>query len=213
MMAVEPSYRDQGLGFRMKLAHREVALERSLHSICWTYDPLQSRNATLNVAKLAAHPMEYIPDCYGQFSSAIEKSLPSDRFAVEWRIWSAKVARHLLQARQSENELSPRELETIASLPRANHTGEAGGGFIENRTMNLKIDAPQLLVEIPSNTDLMRKRNLTLAERWRMETRKIFTRYLQSYRIAAFVPPAEETGGRCFYVLKVARAHAAGYTH
>ena len=47
MMAVEARVRDRGLGFRMKLAHRKTALEQGIKSICWTYDPLQSRNAAL----------------------------------------------------------------------------------------------------------------------------------------------------------------------
>jgi predicted GNAT superfamily acetyltransferase len=51
-MAVEAKYRDQGFGFRMKLAHRQIALERGLKSICWTFDPLQSRNARLNISRL-----------------------------------------------------------------------------------------------------------------------------------------------------------------
>ena len=54
MMAVEAKYRDQGFGFKMKLVHRQIALERGLKSICWTFDPLQSRNARLNISRLGA---------------------------------------------------------------------------------------------------------------------------------------------------------------
>src|SRR5579863_6397678 len=43
LMAVEAKYRDQGFGFKMKMVHRRVALERGIKSICWTFDPLQSR--------------------------------------------------------------------------------------------------------------------------------------------------------------------------
>ncbi len=42
-MAVREGRRDRGLGFRMKLAHRRIALERGIRSVCWTNDPLQSR--------------------------------------------------------------------------------------------------------------------------------------------------------------------------
>ncbi|PYV00030.1 MAG: hypothetical protein DMG26_15895 [Acidobacteria bacterium] len=86
MMAVEARYRDLGLGFRMKLAHRRLALKQGLSCICWTYDPLQSRNAFLNIGRLGARANEYAPDCYGPFPSRIEKGLPSDRFVVDWRI-------------------------------------------------------------------------------------------------------------------------------
>ena len=52
MMAVEAAYRDRRLGFRMKLKHRSLALAQGVKTISWTYDPLQSRNATLNIARL-----------------------------------------------------------------------------------------------------------------------------------------------------------------
>ena len=35
MMAVREGFRDQGLGFRMKLAHRKLALAQGIRSICW----------------------------------------------------------------------------------------------------------------------------------------------------------------------------------
>src|SRR5579875_1789680 len=80
MMAVREGFRDRGLGLRMKLLHRRLALNQGLRSICWTFDPLQSRNAFLNLERLGATVEEYVPDCYGDFPSTIEKGLPSDRF-------------------------------------------------------------------------------------------------------------------------------------
>ena len=95
MMAVAEGYRDRGLGFRMKLAHRRHALAQGLQSISWTYDPLQSRNAALNLTRLGARVVEFIPNCYGRFPSAIERGLESDRFVVDWRIASRAVERRL----------------------------------------------------------------------------------------------------------------------
>jgi predicted GNAT superfamily acetyltransferase len=212
MMAVEPGHRDQGLGFRMKLAHREIALVRGVSSICWTYDPLQSRNATLNLAKLGARPDEYIPNCYGQFTSVIERRLPSDRFAVEWRIGSAGVERRLSQARRRSRRVSSPVLEKLMALPRANETRPIAAGYIENRSIALNLQGPRLLVEIPSNTDAMRRDRLALAKRWRMEGRTIFTHYLASnYRVDDFIPPGPDTSGRCFYVLCRAQRESAAY--
>src|SRR5574337_1094108 len=78
LMAVEARHRDRGLGFRMKLAHRKLALGQGIKSICWTYDPLQSRNASLNIRRLGATVDEYVPNCYGDFASRIERGLASD---------------------------------------------------------------------------------------------------------------------------------------
>ena len=147
MMAVEKRHRDKGLGFRMKLAHRELALQEGIKSICWTYDPLQSRNAALNVARLAARVEEYVPDCYGHFPSVIEKGLPSDRLVVNWQIGSARVARRLCGP-----VLRPINL----NLPRINETGRNKEGFIVNREISFSFTEPRLLLEIPTNTDEMR---------------------------------------------------------
>jgi predicted GNAT superfamily acetyltransferase len=192
MMAVEPGHRDQGLGFRMKLAHRRLALERGIKSICWTYDPLQSRNATLNICRLGAQAEEYVRDCYGHFPSLIEKGLPSDRLVVNWRIASARIERRL------KGKVQPPSL----MLPRVNETRLTAEGMIENQAIRVGLRQPRLLVEIPANTDEMRVQALRLARRWRMETRRIFTRYFAAgYAVADFLPPAPTTDGRCFYVL------------
>ncbi len=194
MMAVEPRYRDLGLGFRMKLAHRRLALEQGLASICWTYDPLQSRNAALNISRLGGRVEDYLPDCYGHFPSLIEKGLPSDRFVVNWRIASSAVERRL-----QEGVHLPRDL----SLPRVNKTRLNAQGFLENRAISLEMRCPRLLVEIPANTDAMRVYSLRLARHWRMETRKIFQRYFVArYIVEDFLAPSSATEGRCYYVLR-----------
>ncbi len=137
MMAVQPEFRDRGLGFRMKLAHRQHALDRGLSSICWTYDPLQSRNAALNISRLGGCVEDYLPDCYGHFPSVIERGLASDRFLVNWRIASSAVERRL------------REGVTLTeggSLPRANETRLKGKRFLENHKIFLDLRGSRLLV-------------------------------------------------------------------
>jgi predicted GNAT superfamily acetyltransferase len=208
MMAVEARYRDLGLGFRMKVVHRELALEQGLAAICWTYDPLQSRNATLNIARLGGWTEEYIPDCYGHFPSVIEKGLPSDRFVLEWHVGWAAVGRRLSRNARGPNYRSTALLQQLLALPRVNETRLDSGGFVENRSIRLYLRKHRLLVEIPSNTDAMREQRLPLARRWRMEARTIFTRYLAAgYRVDEFIPPYPEAGGRCFYVLRRAERH------
>jgi predicted GNAT superfamily acetyltransferase len=193
MMAVEKRHRDLGLGFRMKLAHRKIALQAGIKSICWTYDPLQSRNAALNIARLGVRVEEYLPDCYGHFPSVIEKGLPSDRFVVNWQIGSAHVARRLR---------APLLRRVNLNLPRINETRRNKEGFIMNQGISFSFVEPRLLLEIPTNTDEMRVRALKLARQWRLETRRMFQRAFESgRRVVDFV--TTETGGdkRAFYVL------------
>ncbi len=197
LMAVGKLHRDKGLGFKMKLAHRELALQEGIKSICWTYDPLQSRNAALNIARLGARVEEYIPDCYGRFPSSIEKGLPSDRFVVNWQIGSARVARRLR---------SPLLRQVDLNLPRINETRRNSEGFIVNRGISFSFAEPRLLLEIPTNTEEMRDHALKLAGRWRLETRRMFQRAFESgRRVLDFVTTGKGYGRRAFYVLSGAR--------
>jgi predicted GNAT superfamily acetyltransferase len=54
LAAVLEEYRHQDIGFRMKLAQRQFAVDYGVSLIIWTFDPLQSRNAHLNINKLGA---------------------------------------------------------------------------------------------------------------------------------------------------------------
>lgn len=202
MMAVREGFRDLGLGFRMKLAHRNIALAEGIQSICWTYDPLQSRNATLNLTRLAAEVEEYVPNCYGPFASTIERGVPSDRFVVNWRIASAAVIRRLKDG--------PANLGAIADTPRANLTRVNPKGLLENVRLDVRLRAPRVLVEIPAQTDTMRSKAPELALRWRMETRRIFQHsFAVGYRVAGFVSPTAATAQKCFYVLDRKRSRRA----
>jgi len=193
MMAVEAKFRDQGLGFRMKVVHRQIALKRGLKSICWTFDPLQSRNARLNISRLGATVEEYVPDCYGRFPSRLEKGLPSDRLVVNWRIATARV----------EKRLHGKITRFDPALPRVNETRPSYQGFPQNRTIRLDLTNRRLLVETPAQTDAMRSQAMPLARRWRLEVRRIFQHYLaKGYRVDDFFPPQPATEGRCFYLLR-----------
>jgi predicted GNAT superfamily acetyltransferase len=202
LMAVEPKHRDLGLGFRMKLAHRKLALATGVTSICWTYDALQSRNAALNIARLGARAEDYVPNCYGRFESAIERGLESDRFVVNWRIRTAAVDRRLQGRRPA--------LAPMLKAPRINETRLSASGFPANHRILLDLRQPVLLLEIPAQTDLMRARTLRLARRWRLETRSLLVNYFSlGYRAEDFVPPCPASGGRSFYVLRRRRKSTA----
>jgi predicted GNAT superfamily acetyltransferase len=193
LMAVEPAYRDRGLGFRLKVEHRRRALEQGIRSIAWTYDPLQSRNATLNLARLGARAYEYIPDCYGHFPSVIERGLPTDRLVASWEIGSARVASRL----DGKNPISfsPR-------WPSANETAPHAAGLLVNRRLNFGLRDRRVLVEIPTHTDSMRALDLKLARRWRLEVRRLLLHYFGAgYHVEDFLPPDAGTKGRAFYLL------------
>jgi predicted GNAT superfamily acetyltransferase len=92
MLAVLPQYRNFGIGRRLKLAQRDDALARGFDLMEWTFDPLEIRNAHLNIARLGAIVRRYQPDFYGPSSSPLQGGLPTDRLYAEWWLRSDRVA-------------------------------------------------------------------------------------------------------------------------
>jgi predicted GNAT superfamily acetyltransferase len=91
MLAVHQDYRNGGLGRRLKLLQREDALARGIELIEWTFDPLEIKNAYLNLEKLGAIARRYNINQYGITSSPLQGGLPSDRLIAEWWLKSKRV--------------------------------------------------------------------------------------------------------------------------
>jgi predicted GNAT superfamily acetyltransferase len=95
MLAVRKQYRNSGLGRRLKLSQREDALARGFELMEWTFDPLEIKNAYLNIEKLGAIARRYNINQYGITSSPLQGGLPTDRLVAEWWLKSARVAKLL----------------------------------------------------------------------------------------------------------------------
>lgn len=91
MLAVREQYRNSGLGRRLKLLQREDAIARGIELIEWTFDPLEIKNAYLNIEKLGAIARRYNINQYGITSSPLQGGLPSDRLIAEWWLQSERV--------------------------------------------------------------------------------------------------------------------------
>jgi predicted GNAT superfamily acetyltransferase len=86
MLAVHPSVRDLGLGRRLKAFQRELLLSIGVTTMEWTFDPLEARNANLNLNILRAEVAEYVEDMYkGEEGSELARGIGTDRFIVSWR--------------------------------------------------------------------------------------------------------------------------------
>lgn len=92
MLAVKKEHRNSGLGRRLKLLQREDALARGIDLIEWTFDPLEIKNAYLNIEKLGAIARRYNINQYGITTSPLQGGLPSDRLIAEWWLKSKRVA-------------------------------------------------------------------------------------------------------------------------
>jgi predicted GNAT superfamily acetyltransferase len=92
LAAVREDLRHNDIGYKMKLAQRQHALAAGVPLIIWTFDPLQSRNAHLNVNKLGAVIRRYEVNYYTEgLSSVFDSDVPNDRVFAEWWVSSPHV--------------------------------------------------------------------------------------------------------------------------
>jgi predicted GNAT superfamily acetyltransferase len=91
MLAVKEAWRNRGLGVQLKLAQRREALSRGIGLMEWTFDPLEIKNAYLNLRRLGVIVCEYREDFYGVSSSRRQAGLPTDRLLAEWHLDSPGV--------------------------------------------------------------------------------------------------------------------------
>jgi predicted GNAT superfamily acetyltransferase len=195
MMGVASKYRGLGIGYSLKLAQREFALSQGHVLVTWTYDPLESRNANLNINKLGAVCRAYIRDYYGPMTDGLNVGLPSDRFQVEW--W---ITRDRVSSRLGDGIVVP----SGADLAQAIAASRTLDGLRAPGPLTLDSDAPLVAVEIPSDYQEIKTVDAVLALRWREATRQVFERYFADGRaVVGFVH--ERVGGesRSFYVLGV----------
>ena len=91
MLAVLESHRNRGLGAQLKWEQRREALSRGIRHMEWTFDPLEIKNAFLNIHRLGAICREYRVNFYGVSSSRLQGGLPTDRLLAEWELDSPRV--------------------------------------------------------------------------------------------------------------------------
>jgi predicted GNAT superfamily acetyltransferase len=186
MLGVAPEYRASGLGWRLKVEQRRLAMASGVDLIAWTYDPLQAANAHLNFAKLGTVAREYHLDAYPGSSSSLHAGTPTDRLIAEWWLRSDRVVDRLAAARRGEVARASGAgvgANEAVSLNRVREAGE----WLAPDGHEVAIDAPRLAVTIPTGFTGMQQRDLPLAQSWRLATREMFTTYLaRGYEVTNF---------------------------
>jgi len=86
MTAVLDNYRDQGIGYALKINQWQWAKKNNYKEITWTFDPLVSRNAKLNLIKLGVDISGYYPNFYGDMPDALNAGDESDRVMASWKV-------------------------------------------------------------------------------------------------------------------------------
>jgi len=197
ILAVRPEWRDKGVGYALKRAQWQVVRKQGLNHITWTYDPLLSRNANLNIARLGAVCNTYIKEYYGEMRDGLNVGLPSDRFQVDWWVRTRRVERRLGERSRGTLGLSQfQEAETqllYAPTPRAD-------GLLLPPEHFSPLVGRLALAEIPPDFMALKTADLALARDWRFFSREVFeTAFKEGYLVTDFV--FDRASGRSLYVL------------
>lgn len=167
MLAVHPSYRGGGLGLQLKLAQRLAALERGFQRITWTFDPLQSTNAHLNVHKLGVVAHRYRVNFYGeQSSSTLHRYIGTDRLWVDWLLETQRV-RDRIDA-EGHDSCAPPTSDEVQRLIRVGSNGAVVSDPVNAYSRS------KVLIEIPANISLLQQESPDAAVAWRKATRAAF---------------------------------------
>lgn len=196
MLGVHPDHRNAGLGFVLKRAQWQMVRKQGIDRITWTYDPLLSRNAHLNIAKLGAVCNTYHLDYYGVLRDGLNAGTPTDRFEVDWWVHSQRVNRRL--SRQARQQLDLAHY-LAAGAEIINPSGLRSDGLPVPRAIHFPfdvLDQPMpaeaypglLLVEIPADYLQIKQLDRNLALEWRLHCRQIFPVLFQhGYFVTDFI--------------------------
>ena len=206
MMGILPGHRDAGVGFALKRAQWQMVRHQGLDHITWTYDPLLSRNAYLNITKLGAVCSTYRRSEYGDMRDGLNAGLPSDRFVVDWWINTRRVERRLSKRARRPLKLhnfAQADLQPLYTLqnspfdPSLQSQGRAGNWPRPPEHVS-PLEGRLALAEIPSEINALKEADFALARDWRFFSRELFeTAFAAGYLITDFIYDE----GRSFYVL------------
>lgn len=164
MLGILPEYRDWGIGKQLKLSQREWAIDNGYDKMTWTYDPLEARNAYLNLCKLGGTVKTYLESYYGDMGDGINKGLPSDRFLLEWDLRSERVFNSInvapierMEWREYpyvlDWELSGEQPRPVIRLGLGDHAG--------------------ILLSVPAAIQKLKQEHLAVAMEWRLALRNL----------------------------------------
>src|SRR6202035_1911422 len=161
-LGVLTEFRGTGIGIALKQAQRYDALRLGYELVTWTFDPLEARNAYINLHRLGCIARLYDRDHYGLMEDELNRGLPSDRFEAEWWLRRAKPA-------------------VTADPVMMLRMGADGGPVREPLDLSAQT---AVLITVPTDFQEVKRASLELALRWRVETRAAFEAALAAGLIA-----------------------------
>jgi len=196
MLAVLDPYRHLDVGSRLKQAQRERAMAMGVHEMTWTFDPLQSRNAHFNFAKLGVVSDTYKVDFYGPETSSVLHRNGTDRLWVRWLLNSRRV-RDRMAGKSARTETLD-ALKLLAPLVLFN-----GDGRPVRADLADSLSRQRVSIEIPGEILEVERADMGLAREWRDATRWAFREAVKAgFLVAEFCRSIRGQQGPGAYLLQ-----------
>jgi predicted GNAT superfamily acetyltransferase len=188
ILGIRPEWSGRGIGFALKRAQWQLVRNQGIDRITWTYDPLLSRNAHLNINRLGGVCNTYLRSEYGKMRDGLNTGLPSDRFQVDWWVNTRRVERHLSRRKRTAIKFED-YLSTGADLLAAR---KGPDGLLFPAPAPYSLSGSFILFQIPSDFQELRISEPALALEWRMESRALFeAAFNQDYLVTDFIAGLE----------------------
>jgi predicted GNAT superfamily acetyltransferase len=197
-MVVLPEYRSSGIGYRLKLAQRDEAIRQGIRLVTWTFDPLRSANAYLNLRKLGGVCEKYQQNLYGtRDGNGLALFGVSDRLKVDWWVTHRRV-----DVRITGSRADLTFMQYLGGNARVLNPTELDGAFVKPAQEIASPNGSFALVEIPLNFGQMVDDAPSLAQEWQMHIRNILPKLMANgYAITDFLRTEYEGRDRGFYLL------------
>jgi len=182
MLGVLAEAREMGIGRQLKELQRSTLAARGVTRVLWTFDPLQARNAHLNINRLGVHVTEYVVNMYGTTRSPLHFGIATDRLIVECS--TAPTSGSI----QVSSAIFAQPLPVLTPIPRLGDLGLDG-------------DLPHFaLIEIPVDVQRIAEESADAMNLWRVSTREHMQwAFRHGYRVAALHRELAES--RAFYLV------------
>ncbi len=155
------------IGWYLKILQAHEALKSGHTSIEWTFDPMRSLNAALNLGKLGAIIETFTLDKYGALKSELYGEVPTDRFTALWHLQDPRTVALIEAVRDGKRKKT--DLQELNGVPRVD---------IHNVAQILS-DRPELvLFEIPGDIDVLMKEDPSTAVELRRNMRQILSQMM-----------------------------------
>jgi predicted GNAT superfamily acetyltransferase len=213
LLGVVPEWRSHDVGYRMKCRQRELVLEQGLDLVVWTFDPLETRNARLNIGRLGGICREYTPNLYGVMRDGLNAGLETDRLTVEWHIGHPAVEARLAGRAEPQHVVALLD----AGVPLLTRTTLRRGGETNRPLLYLEdvvrgATADRMLVEAPADFQAIKRVDFEAAHAWRLGIRALMQDlFARGYAALDMLLERHEDGSRrCYYLIGHADRYLAG---